>query len=182
MERQSIIWKRDFEIGFTGLKNGIHQFNYHLDKNFFSHFESSPISESAMEADLRFEKHNDFFLLDFAFSGTVNVSCDRCSEYFDMPLYADESLIVKLVEFVPDNAGDEDEVIYLAKTETHLNLSQVLYELLVVNLPMHILHPEKNGKSTCDPKILKLLKNSEPGHELHQPDPRWNTLKKIKIK
>lgn len=171
---------REFEIPYVGLKVGVHKFEYTIDGKFFRHFEDSPIRDCKVHVKLEFEKKETFFILRFFIDGTVNIECDRCLEPFDKSIFGDFTTYVKFAED-PTEMGD-DEVLYIPREETVIDVSQLVYEYINLCLPMQIIHPKKeNGEEGCNPEVLKYLekkaKKTEDG-----PDPRWAALKDIKSK
>ena len=60
-----------------------------------------------------------------------------------------------------------------------LDLQQHLYEFIHLALPIKRVHPgDKNGKSTCDPVMLKKLEELIVEEEKEE-RPRWDELKKL---
>lgn len=175
---------REFEIPYVGLKVGIHKFEYDIDGKFFKHFEESPITECRVHVNLEFEKKETFFILRFYIDGTVNVECDRCLEPFDKSIFGDFTTYVKFAE--DPNAITDDEVLYISRDQSHIDVSQLVYEYINLCLPMQIVHPKKeNGEEGCNPEVMKFLlgkKKPEEKNSTGEPDPRWAALKNIKSK
>ena len=89
---------REFEIPYVGLKVGVHNFDYEIDRKFFDHFEDSPIHDCAVKVKLEFEKKETFFILKFFIDGNVNVECDRCLVPFNKSIFGDYTSYVKFSE------------------------------------------------------------------------------------
>lgn len=170
---------RNFDIHFVGLKNGIHHIEYDIDSKFFKLFEMSPIQEGKLHVRLLFDKKDSFFMLKFQVDGTVNIPCDRCNEYFDYDLMFDFDIIVKFDEMDANSKGD-DEVIFIQRGESSINIAEHLYDYILINIPMQVFHPnDSEGRSTCNPTILnKLIQNQEKQDE--SVDPRWAKLSNLK--
>jgi uncharacterized protein len=63
--------------------------------------------------------------------------------------------------------------------EHELDMKQYFYEYILLALPIKRVHPDdKNGNSTCDPEMLKKLKEHIISEEVES-DPRWDELKKL---
>lgn len=170
--------RRNYDIHFLGLKNTVHLFEYDVDSSFFSMYEKSPISDATLQVKLNFDKKDSFFMLNFQVDGTINLPCDRCNENFDYELNADFEVIVKFEE-IEKGLVDEADVIYIARTETSLNIADLIYDYTLVNIPMQVFHPkDKDGNSTCNPEILKRLNEIQKTDE--EIDPRWANLTKLK--
>jgi uncharacterized protein len=168
---------KEFKIPYVGLKNGEHLFEFHITKKFFDSFESTAIHDGDIKVKLKFDKKDNFFTLDFSIDGTVKIPCDRCLELFDEEIFNDFKIFVKFEER-EGKKGDEEDVIYLSKGDSHLDLSEVIYDFIHVSVPMQNIHPDdENGQSTCDPEVLKKLEIRKDEEEV---DPRWEALLKLK--
>ena len=69
----------------------------------------------------------------------------------------------------------------IPEKEHELDLSQILYEFIVLSLPYQCIHPVDNqGNSTCDPEMIKqLAMHSGSTKKQKQTDPRWDQLKHL---
>ncbi|HAP01026.1 MAG TPA: DUF177 domain-containing protein [Bacteroidetes bacterium] len=174
---------REFDIAFVGLKPGIHHFSFEIDNKFFQLFDQSPVSNAKINVKLEFDKKVNFFLLNFQISGTVHLQCDRCADEIDFPIDADYPLVIKFDEHrEEDNDDSNADVMYISRSETLLNVSQLIYEFVVLSIPMgRITCEHVPSKGKCNEEAIKVLTtlNREPEHN---PDPRWDKLKKIKTK
>ena len=171
---------RKYQIAFVGLKLGEHVFDFAIDGSFFKHFEGSLISECKINVKLVFEKKETFFMLRFYIDGTVNVSCDRCMEPFDKDVFGDFECIVKYADELAKLPNDEDEIIYIAKEDSHIDVAQLIYEYISICLPMQLIHPKlDNGEEGCNPAVLAILNKKEEAPT--EEDPRWSALKGLKF-
>ena len=63
-----------------------------------------------------------------------------------------------------------------------IDLKHLIFELIVLNLPKKRKHTvDKQGKSTCNKEMVDLV-NKYTQIKEQASDPRWDALKKIKIK
>lgn len=171
---------RQFEIAFVGLKPGEHTFEYQVTDSFFENYGPQDFSDCKATVKLTLDKKSDFFLLKFEIGGTVSVICDRCGQPFNLQLWDDFTQVVKMVENPEEIEGDEDpEVSYISRTESHLNVGEWIYEFINLSIPMQKIHPDVDGKSTCDPKVLEMLDqmNKQSGA---QDNPIWKDLDKFR--
>jgi uncharacterized metal-binding protein YceD (DUF177 family) len=170
---------REFEIPFVGLKIGVHEFDYAIDGKFFSFFEGSPIADCNVKVKVEFEKKETFFILKFFIDGSVKAECDRCLISFDKEIFGDYVCYIKFTED-PKLMSDEDEVIYISRDETILDISQLVYEYIILCLPMQRLGCVTPGQEPqCNKEVLKYLVAEQPENE-NESDPRWEALKKFK--
>lgn len=174
---------REFEIAFVGLKLGLHQFNYDIDQRFFSFFKDSPVQDCQVKVKLELEKKETFFVLKFFIDGAVRTECDLCLEPFDKQIFGDFTCYVKFSEKA-SSLKDEDEVIFINPDETILDVSHLVYEYIILCLPIQKRGCEKPGEEPqCNKEVLKYIINEKIGQEKKEDkdaDPRWAALKNLK--
>ena len=111
--------------------------------------------------------------------GEVELICDRCLETYLQPI---ESSNLMLVKFSETETDDGDEVIYIHPGAYQVEVAKLIYEFIVLSIPIRHVHPDDNeGKSLCDPEMLQKLDEYKATDlpEIDPIDPRWNDLKKI---
>lgn len=163
-----------FNISFVGLKLGKHQFDYQVDKEFFDFFQYDEFKTIVVKVDLDFEKKSNMFKLLFLARGKATVNCDISNEPFEVPIKAKLPLIVKFGEEYND---DDDEILIIPHNEYQLNVAQLIYEMIVLSLPIKRVHPGiKDGTLKSD--ILNKLEDYQDTKEKTL-DPRWAKLKEI---
>ncbi len=169
---------KQFDVSFGGLALGKHQYEFEVDKTFFTNFEQEDVHQGTFAVKLQLTKQTHLLTFDFAINGSLIVACDRCTEEFEMPIRTIEQMLVKF----GDHAVEEDIDVYvIPATQTHINLAQQIYEYIIVAIPMHIVHPDDSkGKSTCNATIIKTLEKIQKANSKikdDKPDPRWDALK-----
>jgi uncharacterized protein len=165
-----------YTIGISGLKEGRHTIDIEIDNKFFERFEESEIKEGSLIADIELEKRSTHIDLFIRISGKVKVTCDRCLEMFFYPLECENRLLVKLGKKIEDSDPD---IISLTGDDHELDLQQHFYDYIHLALPIRRVHPDdENGKSTCDPVMLKKLSELIIDEE-NENDPRWDELRKL---
>lgn len=174
-ERLIVVSKNQhFNLPFGAYKIGNHTFHFEVEEDFFTEREQSLIQGGSLKVKLEMEKGNDILVLNFGFEGMVRLLCDRCYDEFEKPLSGKERHIVKLVDDTDGLPEDTDEVVFLPKTETAMNVADLIYEALALALPMVNTHPDdKHGTPTCDPTILARLTKEED----MPTNPIWDALK-----
>jgi uncharacterized metal-binding protein YceD (DUF177 family) len=172
-----------FTIPFVGLKQGKHEYNYQIDREFFEHFEYDEFHNVDVKIDLLFDKKPSMMELFFKASGYVNVDCDLTNEPYDQPVDGELILVVKFGDEFND---DNEELLVLPHGEFQINVAQYIYELIVLSVPLKRVHPgvldgtlesevlEKLEE--LSPKEVEDIKNIVDGDEI---DPRWNKLKNL---
>ena len=171
----------EFLIPFIGLKLGKHQFDYQINKAFFDSFKYDDFESSDIKVTVVLEKKSTMLELNFKHKGTVHVPCDLTNEMFDMPIKGKLKLIVQLGDAFND---DNDELLILPHGEYQIDVSQTIYEMIVLSIPLKRVHPGIKA-GTLDTEALKKLKElsvsetKEEHKEEENIDPRWDKLKQL---
>jgi len=172
----------EFLIPFIGLKLGKHQFEFQIDKAFFESFDYKEFENSAIKVNVVLEKKSTMLELNFKHKGTVNVPCDLTNEMFDLPVKGTFRLVV---QFGDSFNNDNDELLILPHGEHQIDISQYIYEMIALSVPLKRVHPGvKDG--TLDSEALKKLNELavkedklKKTEQKEETDPRWDTLKKL---
>ncbi|HEX9980484.1 MAG TPA: DUF177 domain-containing protein [Flavobacterium sp.] len=171
----------EFLIPFVGLKLGKHQFEYQINKTFFDYFEYDEYEDSDIKVNVVLEKKSSMLELNFKHKGTIKVPCDLTNEMFDLPIKGKFRLVVQFGDSYND---DSDELLILPHGEHQVDISQYIYEMIVLSVPLKRIHPGvKDG--TLDSEALKKLnelavkEDKLKNEEEKEIDPRWDTLKKL---
>ena len=168
---------KDYNIKFQGLKDAIHNFDFEVNDDFFTHFPQSDIQHGKVKIHVQMDKKVRFMVFYFNLDGFVILPCDRCLELMEIPVVYEAKLIV---EFGEENSDitDIDERMTLARTEPEIELAQHIYEYINLSLPYRKVHPDDaNGESTCNADMLAKLDELNTIEEETETDPRWDKLK-----
>ena len=175
---------KEFLIPFVGLKLGKHQFEFEINKTFFDDFEFDDYNDVNIKVNLVLDKKSTMLELTFKHKGTVNVPCDTTNEDFDLPV---KGSLVLIVKFGDAFNNDNDEMLVLPHGEYQVDVSQYIYEMIVLSVPSKRIHPGvKDGTIAVD--ILDKLNELAPKQEekkqkkeetKENTDPRWDELKKL---
>ena len=175
--------RRAFEIAFVGLKPGVHQFSYDLDDKFFVEKGAHDFTNAVANVKLSLEKNTGFMLLKFEIGGKAEVTCDRCGNPLKMDLWDEFKMLVKLVDN-PDEMNQQEEdpdVFYLSRTESHLDVSDWIYEFVMLSVPMQRMCSENEmGGPQCNNEVLEKLKEMEAKHIDNNANTLWKGLDKFK--
>ena len=173
----------EFLIPFIGLKLGKHQFEYQISKSFFDAFDYDDFESCDIKVNVVLEKKNTMLELNFKHKGTVHVPCDLTGEMFDLPI---KGKIRVVVQFGEAFNNDNDELLILPHGEHQIDLSQYIYEMIVLSIPLKRVHPGiKDGtlKSEALDKLnelkVKEKKVVDKSKKEEDTDPRWDKLKQL---
>jgi uncharacterized metal-binding protein YceD (DUF177 family) len=174
-----------FSIPFSGLKAGKHQFDFKIEDSFFDKFDYSPIRKANVQVNIEFNKQETMFMADFLMNGEIELVCDRCGEEYYHTLHTNEKIIFKIGE---ESIEQTDDIVVLGRAEHEIDLTNYLYEFIVIAIPLIHIHPNnEDGTEGCNPETLAVLKKltaSETEEKTNDPDvvidPRWEALKKLR--
>lgn len=175
---------REFEIAWQGLKPGLHTYVYDIDDRFMREKEvDGDFKDWNAKITLNFDKKDSFFLAKFDVDGTVTIPCDRCGDDFKLRLWDEFNLVIKLMGENAEEIEDEDDVIFIPRSETVIDISNWLYEFVLLSVPLQHIHPDKeDGTPGCNPQALNLL-DKLSAHEDDAPaNTIWKDLEKLKGK
>lgn len=145
---------QEYLIPFSTLREGLHEFVFEVDNRFFENFENPDIKGGNLKVNVSVQKNTTFFELGFHISGTIKIICDRCLDEFDSVVQTVEILFVRFGE---DFTELQDNVIIIPREEKSINVAQYIYEYSALKIPIKKIHPDKDGKSLCNPEMLKIL-------------------------
>jgi len=175
---------RVFEIAWQGLKLGEHELIFDLDDKFLMwKYPETEYKQLNVQIKVTFDKQVNFFMFHFNIDGSLVVPCDRCSEEFELSLWDEFDLLVKLNDVEDeDQIEEEADVVFISRSETVLDISDWLYEFLMLSIPLQKIHPQDaKGNDTCNPDVLAFLKQSAEALEQENKNTIWKGLDSIKI-
>lgn len=165
-----------FGINIIGLGLKAHTFEFHLDDKFFEEFGKELVTGGEFDAKVVLDKHETFIDADFVISGFARLVCDRSLEQFDHPLTIRKKVMFKYGE----EAGElSDEIVIIPRDLPTLELGQLMYEFIAVEIPMKKLHPRFRDEDKNDDSPGKIVYQSNKEDD-QDTDPRWDKLKKLK--
>ncbi|MBC7848698.1 MAG: DUF177 domain-containing protein [Chitinophagaceae bacterium] len=175
-------YRRKFDIAYVGLKPGIHEYEYQIDDKFFVEYQEQDFKNCVALVKLTLDRKNGFMLLKFEVGGKLELGCDRCGNSLPLDLWDEFNIVVKLVDD-PEEMNDQEEdpdVYYLSRGESHLNVSDWIYEFINLSIPMQrMCAPEEIGGPYCNKEVLAVLKQLD-GQNSQTENPLWKGLEKFK--
>lgn len=172
--------KSQYIIQFGGLPVGLHDFTFEVNDAFFKTIENSEINTASVQVEARLTKQNNLLQVHFEIYGTVGMDCDRCLKNFGFPIDAEENLVIKHGN--PDESTDE--ILVIPEGQEEFDVSQYLYEYIVLALPARRVPCEIDPEEfVCDQETLNKLNDllTGPPKEEEQNNPMWEQLNKIKF-
>jgi uncharacterized metal-binding protein YceD (DUF177 family) len=175
--------KREYEIAFVGLKPGEHEFNYSLEDKFFIEKGSEDVENMHATVKLTVDKNKGFLLLKFQTGGTAQVNCDRCGNLTEVNLWDEFNMVVKLIVNPEEMNGLEEDpdVFYIAHNESHIEVSDWLYEFVMLSIPVqNVCGDDENGKTRCNETVINKLNEMKAQVVEQEQHSIWKGLEKFK--
>ena len=167
-------------IDIVNLKNKIYQYNYTINHSFFKYFEESEIEKGSLDCLIVLRKTEGFIEANFNIRGKVELECDRSLDKFDHIIDQNKTMIFKFGE---EDREIDDKVEMISHKRQRIDMSQYIYEFIMMDIPMKKLHPRYNGEDESDEEKLiyssSADRSSTDGNR-EAIDPRWEVLKKLK--
>ena len=169
---------KEYDFKLLSLKNKIHTSHHQVDDGFFSCFEFSPIEKGKLSIDISLDKTDNMLHFDVAIDGVVELVCDRSLEPFDYRLEKNATIVYKYGEEYKELA---DDLIVIPENTQVLNLANIIYELIAVEIPFKKIHPELITEWDLDNEdsmaIVYQDEKQNTNNEEDEIDPRWEGLK-----
>ncbi len=165
----------EYKIPLKGLSSGEHYYQYHITGKFFEAVQSDEEYRCDIDVDVALNVESNLMVLNLKYKGTMTFPCDICLDDYVYPTDFERRLVVKRGE----EKSDDDDIIYLSHSEHILDISRIIFEDIVLNVPLRKVHPlDAQGHSTCNAEFLDLM---EKYHNQKKPDHRWDALKDLKF-
>lgn len=139
---------KEYTIAYKGLKNGLHDFEFEIGNALFAAYESEEVHDADCRARVTLNRSETQLRLDIAIEGEVTVTCDRCLEECVLPIACEGELLVK---FSDEEHEYDGEVLWLYPGDAEVDLTQYLYESIILALPYQRVHEE----GACNPEMLE---------------------------
>ena len=144
-------------------------------------------STGELTADVSLQKSESMIQMTFNVEGTIELTCDRSLDLFDQPISFENTMIYKFGE--EEKELSEDVMIILNNTQT-INIADLLFEFIGLQVPMKKLHPRFQKKKKMDDDqeegvmvYSSTVDDSKTEEQQEEDvDPRWAALKKLKNK
>lgn len=167
----------EYILPIAGLSIGYHNYDFQIDDKFFENFEFSEVKKGSVLVNLKLEKHEREFILTFKFAGNVCIACDRCNDEYIQPIENEVNIYLK---YGAEYEEESDDVIVIPSEEGEFDISSLIYEYIILSLPIHRVHQDI---SECNQEVIDYLENNDYQEvEDDDIDPRWKCLEQLKDK
>ncbi|HLF35600.1 MAG TPA: DUF177 domain-containing protein [Cyclobacteriaceae bacterium] len=167
----------EFGINIQSLDDREYFFEYRIDEGFFTNFENSAVNKGRLNCRATVNKTSSFIRVTFHIAGSIELICDRSLDPFQFPVDLTGQTVYK---FGDQDHEMDDEVIMIPRTKREINLSQNIYELIAMAIPMKKLHPRYDQEISGEDEIIYTTGGTTGKDKSPVMDPRWEALKKLK--
>ncbi|WP_300673632.1 DUF177 domain-containing protein [Soonwooa sp.] len=169
---------KNYNIAFTGLKTGKHQFRFEINQAFFDLFGiEQEFTKPRIQVDVLLDKHTTFMEFWLDITGDIELVCDISNEEFDYPINQNMKILVKQGEEYDDS---NEEVITIPHSDSDFNIAQLVYEGVMLSVPMKKLSPNLKDEDDYHQLLEKYSPKIKEEEQEDEIDPRWAALKKLK--
>ena len=166
-----------FKIDLKALTEDVTPLEWELDDQYFQTLEGAQLQQGSLHVSGSIRKAVGFFELVLHADGTVQVPCDRCLDPMAQPIETDLRAVVKLGE----EYTEDDEVITVPEADAVLDTAWLIYEAIVLAVPIQHVHQPGDCNDAMMRKLQELsAARSSDADATEDIDPRWSALLKLK--
>ena len=174
--------EKPYILKIVGLALGKHNFELELTDAFFSMFESNMVQKGRFNVEVQLNKTETMITTDIKATGNVELICDRTLEAFTEEFSLTEQVFFKYGDTYSELA---ENYFTIPKESEAINLSQALYDMVMLAIPLKKLHPKlkslpEDEFEEADATLVYSSKPLETSNDETPLDPRWEALKKIR--
>lgn len=173
---------KTYDIEFTGLKLGFHDYSFDIATDIFKDSPYDDLKFTSAKATCKLEKKENVMELLCSIESSLEFNCDRCGELYPDHMAFEEKLIIKAGT---EKMMETDDILILSPNDHKIELKDLFYEWIIVHLPIQRIHPEdEDGEPTCSPeklaRVQQMLSSDDDNED--QIDERWSQLKDLLTK
>ena len=169
-----------YKIKLGSITTGKNSFSFEIKDQFFEAFTLSDVEHAEIIATALLDKDGEKLALTLTIDGKINkLLCDICTEEISINITAEINVLIKITD---EDLMSTDQILYIKNSDNSIDLKQLIFELIILNLPKKRQHPlNKQGEITCNQEMVNLIKRYTIKQKKSS-DPRWDALKDLKLK
>lgn len=161
-----------YTIHFKGLPQGVSTEDFVVDSTFLQSRPTFDLSGGSVVCAIRIDRVGETFDLQLTLTGAVETHCDRCLAALEMRIDMSQHLVVKLGDQYEEVS---DEEIIVPHHSPSLDCADLIYDLIVLSLPISRVHPD----GACAEDMQAILDELDPTAEV-ETDTRWAKLNALR--
>jgi len=163
--------EQKYKIPVQRMAEGVHTIQLEIQKEFIEQQKIEEMQDMQVQVVVEFTKRLQLHTMVISLHGWVQVPCDRCLESLQVQISNTSSFVVKQ-STSHEELSESEDVIFYSHDQTELDISHILYEIIMVSMPLKKVHDDKVCNSSITSYITKQSKEQTI-------DPRWESLKNI---
>lgn len=172
---------RQFDIQIFKLASGLHEYSFEITDSFFEHFKSETLEHGNLQVQVTLTKSETMIEMNFSIKGSLELECDRSLDHFDFSIDSEKRMIYKLGH---GNEELSDEIMMIDKDSQVINIADLLFEFISLEIPMKKLHPrfvtDEETEGELEAIYFSEEEEGQSDDQEEETDPRWAALKKLK--
>ncbi|MFI3289275.1 MAG: DUF177 domain-containing protein [Rikenellaceae bacterium] len=146
--------KCSYSIDFKDLKEGDYTFDFLVNGELFALYEGCEVLDGDCRVTIDMQRSESMLKLDVDIEGSVEVECDRCLDPCSVEIDYFSPLVVKFTDDEALWAESDDEVMWLPKSATSIDMTHYIYESIILSLPYQRVHAE----GECNAEMIAKFK------------------------
>ncbi len=168
-----------YDILIYGLEDKNHEYEFEGTDAFFKEFEQDIVEEGRFKVKVLLEKNATFIRLNLDIASQLTLRCDRSLDIFEEEF---NSLEMHIFKFGTTAAEMSDELEVIPFGTHKINIANLLFDYILLQVPMKKLHPKFRAENTPEEGTL-VYKDPDFREEKEEiQDPRWAALINLKNK
>lgn len=165
------------KIDLKAVGEGRSSLHFDLSDDYFEAIAAPELSRGNVHVEVEILNAQNVFTFDFHLEGMVIVPCDLCLDDMEQPITADNRLTARF----GDEESEDDELVIVPEDEPVLDLSWLIYEQIVLAIPIKHVHAPGKCNDVMTQKLKELSAARSSDESETAVDPRWEKLKNLKI-
>jgi uncharacterized metal-binding protein YceD (DUF177 family) len=167
----------ELRVELPKLALGLHRFCYPLTMALFEEKGDPLIEDLEGQAQVELDKATKLITLNYIITGKMTLPCDRCLKQYSHSFSFQHKVYYTFEPKMKEI--EEDDVYFLDRNAQYLDLSQDIYDLVILQVPYRKV-PHWCPSSECPEEIINLLQNKNINASVRVDD-RWAALAKLNI-
>lgn len=127
---------------------------YLIDDHFFDTIDNSLVKKGKLNAVVEISQvTDDEFRMQLRIGGKVFLPCDLCLDEMEIPVNIEDEVKVK----IGNEATETETHIIVPETECTLDVAPLIYDYIVLSVPIHHVHPEGQCNRNMAEQLKKYL-------------------------
>jgi len=162
-----------YSIPIHSLKEGVHELTYSIEQRFIEENKIEGVLDANLELVAVYTKQTHLHSMVFTISGELQVECDRCLDAYELPIQISQDVLIRVAES-NDRFEENEEVLTVNAQENEINFTHLVYEAIMLAIPIKKVHPE----GYCNEDMLQYISQEEIDNN-EDSDSTWDSLKNI---